>query len=221
MNTELPCLGTPKLCHSCSSGAEQVILDLPRDYWLLSSAIARTAGTADGPTSANKPKSTPPINLLIDAVRTRLVYSAALWEEILRDHCQLSTRRAGTVRQRWSIVQSVRILAPRVELLAALPHTDGYFDGVECGLVRRNGLEGLRSLVRLHDGVQRILGYTPVIVRLPGLCSCGGQRLRREVGSETVDCPDCGGRWTYAEYTANVRLSVTIAQDRPLTTRLV
>lgn len=190
------------------SASREAIEALPLDYAELTSAIGSRPTPPDGPGAPNKPASTPPINLAIDTLRSRIVYTAAAWEEILRDHCRLSARREGTVRESWSIVQSVRVIAPRVDLLATLPHTDGYFDGAECGLVRRNGLEGLRSLLRLHTLTDDILGRGAITVRLPGLCRCGAEQLRRDVGADTVYCAACAGRWPHAEYLAHVRMSV-------------
>lgn len=198
----------PRICQTCLGELEQMIRALPDDHQHLTNAIGRRTQTADGPANANKPQSTPPINLQIDAVRTRLVYTAALWEEILRDHCRLSPRRTGTMREKQSLIQSVRILAPRINVLAALPQTDGYFNGPECGMVRRDGMEGLRDMARLHTGIQHTLGHTTATIRLPGICSCGAQQLTRQTGTDTVTCTACGGAWTYAEYTANIRMLI-------------
>lgn len=199
-------LGPWDLCWHCHGAIEATILELPRDVYDLSQAIGRHNAPPERSGAHAKPGSKPPINLLIDALRSQIVYTASVWEEIVRDHDNLSPRRSGAMREMSSIVGSVQILAPRVDLLAALPPSDGYFDGVEAGLVTRRGFDGLRRLVGLHDLVRRILGHGPAVVRLPGTCRCGAATLRRESGSDTVWCDTCEGRWTYDDYTRFVRL---------------
>lgn len=193
-------------CSTCLSGAKDLVRGLVGDFGALSAEIGRRERPTDG-VRAGKPKSTPPINLHIDALRTHIVYSAGLWEEIVRDHCGLSPRRAGAVPERRSLIRSVRILAPRIDVLVALSPVDGYFDGPERGRVRCSGVAGLRRLGRLHAAVERILGTGPIEVRLPGQCRCGAEgTLRRAVGSETVSCTACDGRWTYDDYSRYVQL---------------
>lgn len=199
-------MGPWDLCWHCSGLVEAAVLELPRDVYDLSQAIARHNAPQERSGATNKPGSKPPINLLIDALRSQIVYTASVWEEVVRDHANLPPRRAGAMREGPSIVCSVRILAPRVDLLAALPHADGYFDGTEAGIVRRRGMDGIRRLVGLHEIVRRALGHTTSVVRLPGACACGAEALRREHGSDTVWCDICERRWTYDDYTRFVRL---------------
>lgn len=198
--------GHPEVCQTCTSEIREVITKLPGDYDLLTEAIGTRPQPDQGPPPANKPTSSPPINLHIDATRTRLVYTAALWEEITRDHNHLPPRPTGTMREKQSLIQSVRILAPRIDMLATLPETDGYFDGPEYGMVRRNGMGGLRDLLRQHQQIQQTLGQTPITIQLPGICPCGAAQLTRQTGSDTVECAACQTRWTYTEYTAEVLL---------------
>lgn len=202
-------MGRGALCPDCSDHAESLLLALPRDVHLLSAAIAERPSAQEGPGAPNKPHSTPPINLLIDALRSQIVYTASVWEEVVRDHAHLSPRRTGAMRAGASIVSSVRILAPRVDLLVALPHLDGYFDGVESGLVRRDGMGGLRRLLDLHHLAMRAVGHTAVVIRLPGACPrCDDGTLRRDAGSDTVYCARCAGRWPYGDYQRWVQLVI-------------
>lgn len=196
------------ICWACSESAEAALVDLVDDFDDLSAVIGMRGRTPDGVgIHATKPRSAPPINLLIDELRSRLVYSAAVWEEIVRDHCGLSVRGPGAVRERWSLLHSVSILAPRVDVLVTLAEVDGYFDGDQ--LEKRTGMDGLTSLVRMHHTVGRVLGVAAVVVRLPGECpKCSTSALRREIGSDTVWCAGCSQSWTYADYTLHARLLI-------------
>jgi hypothetical protein len=186
------------VCVSCLDGLEAAIRELPKDVHDLGAAIGERGGcTADAFKSPNKPESKPPINLFIDALRSRIVYTASVWEEVVREHAQLSPGRTGGMREGYSIVQSVRILAPRTDLLIALPPTDGYFDGVD----------GAGRLHRLHTLVREVLGYDVPVIRVPGICPCGAATLRRQHGSDTVWCETCEHRMPLSAYWKQVQMA--------------
>lgn len=183
--------------------ASVVIASLPRDFYDLSQAVERRSGVPDGPSPPGRPTSRPPMNLLIDAIRTHIVYTAAIWEEVVRNHEKLTERRPGSMREGPSIVLSATILAPRADVFAALPATVGYFNGVEHGPVSRRGVDGVRRLLGLHKLARTAVGLTEVTYRLPGECAnrhCRAQTLRRAVGTDTVWCDTCQQRWTYDDY---------------------
>lgn len=202
---ETGCWGRSGLCQTCERKTERIVGQLPASVQQLTLSLARACAPSDGPAPPNKPASTPPINLTIDALRTEIVYTAAIWEEIVRENQNLSPRRKGSMRDGISIRTSVAILKPRTALLATLPAAEGYFHGVEAEPSRRTGLEGLRRLVLLWDLTREALGLTRIEIALPGHCpDCGAPALRRYDAGSTVWCEACRGRWPYAEYTAYV-----------------
>lgn len=215
-----PCFGPPRArqgcamghqgpCPDCQDAAAGIVRRLPDDFDALSLVVGTRTQTASESAAPGKPGSRPPINVAIDALRTHVVYSAALWEEILRDHCQLSPRRTGAMREKQSLIQSVRIIAPRIDVLTTLPPIDGYFNGPEYGLVRRDGMGGIKHLLRLHQTIRRTLGLEPVTTTLPGHCpTCDTQALTKEDGADTVHCGHCGNRHPYSDYTRYTQLLI-------------
>jgi hypothetical protein len=200
------------LCPACERRTEQIVAELPQSVQVLTLSLARTRAPCDGPAPPNKPASVPPINLAIEALRSEIVYTAALWEEIIRESQNLSPRRRGSMRDAVSIRTSVAILSPRTVTLAQLPAVEAYHRGVEAEPCQRTGLEGLRRLVDLWDLTHQAAGLARVEIALPGHCpACDAPALRRHQGADTVWCECCHGRWPYNEYAAHVACQVGAA----------
>ena len=111
------------------------------------------------------------------------------------------------------IVHAVRILAPRVEVLARIPpvqmvsypradpDTAVRFRGVELSYIP--GAQGLLDLSRAHQRARTMLGLTEPVYELPGYCrnrGCARPALRVKDGSDTVWCDHCGARMTRDDY---------------------
>jgi hypothetical protein len=111
------------------------------------------------------------------------------------------------------IVHAVRILTPRVEVLARIPavqmvsypradhDTAVRFRSVELSYV--TGAQGLLDLVHAHQRARTVLGLTEPVYELPGYCrarACGRPALRVKDGSDTVWCDVCGAVMTRDDY---------------------
>lgn len=170
----------------------------------------RIAGTADPST---------PMRLTVDELQRDIAWTLAVWEPPVREAARLSPERTVGVRPGWAVATAVDVIAPRVHLLAALPLTCGYADGLAAGPVERDGVYAVASLRALHRRAQSMLGLTRLVVRLPGGCSgCGATALERENGSDDVRCGHCGRRWSGEDYRRYVGLELAALARPPAET---
>lgn len=203
------------LCAECRIVAARDIWALKLDYrdleqWLPRGGGAggqRVAGTVDPPT---------PLRLTVDELQRDIAWTLGVWEPVVRELAGLAPERTIGVRQGWAVSTAVDVIAPRVRLLANVPLTWGYADGLDAGLVERDGLHAIASLRLLHRRARAMLGLSRLVVRLPGECSgCGAVALEREGGSDSVICGHCRRRWSEDEYRRYVGLLVAEMAPAP------
>jgi hypothetical protein len=200
-DTAAPCEGTRVLCGDCVNVISREVRLLRLDYADLARCMARRPGGMDTKISGTSPASTPPIDLTTEATRREIHWTLTTWEPVVREVAGLPPERTRGVRGSWAVSTAVSVIAPRIALLASLPPTWGYADGLDAGPVERDGVYAVSQLRRLHGRARRILGLTSRVVSLPGECSgCGAWSLRRDDGSETVYCKDCERTWSVDDY---------------------
>lgn len=202
------CQGSPvrgPLCVDCLTVAHREIRSLVLDYRDLAQRLVPTAGV--GMRISGTPDPVAPMNLDIDALMSAIVWTLTVWEPPVREAARLPPMPDGAVRGGFAVASAVRVIAPRVDVLAALPPTWGFADGWAAGPVERDGVAAVDSLRELHRRARHVLGLTRLVHRLPGACSgCGLSALRRDDGSDTVRCDGCGRRWTHDDYQRYVGL---------------
>lgn len=201
------------LCEECILVSGREIYALKLDYrdlaqWLPPGAggmTQRVAGTSEPAV---------PLRLAVDALQRDIAWTLTAWEPVVREISNLAPERVRGVRQGWAVSTAVDVIAPRVRVLSRVGPMWGGFDGLDAGLVERDGVYAVASLRRLHRRAVTALGLTRHVVRLPGVCSyCGAGALEREP-TDLVRCGNCQRRWTPEEYRRYVAMElVTAAED--------
>lgn len=201
------------LCRDCEYESEREIRLLPYDYVDLSQLIVRRGGTTETKIARPKPSSIPPIDVEIEALRAGIAWQLNVWEPHVRWSAGLPLRPSGPVRQGWRVQAATDVIAPRTQLLAALPDTWCYADGAEADPLFCTGAEAILRLRALHRRARAVAGLTRRIFTLPGDCpNCGGLALRRQDGADRVYCAVCRGQWPYEQYTRWVNVVVNDRQ---------
>lgn len=198
------------LCADCELDAAREVAGLGRDHDDLGALIARRDVACDvRVTTSGEPAV--PLDLAVDALMRDIAWSLALWEDPVREAAGLTPAPTYPCRPAWTVGRALRVLTPRVSLLAALPAMWCYADGVDQACVERSGFDGLCALRRLHSRAFTVLGLSSPLVRLPGACPrCGTEALTRESAAEAVNriharvlCAHCGMKIeadAYADY---------------------
>lgn len=201
---------TRALCEDCERVAHSDVSLLRYDYVDLSQLIARQDAPGDAKIARPKPRSTPPINLDVDALRSEIATTLWIWEQPVRWAVGLPPRPpAGATRDGWTVDHAVRVIAPRVQVLAALPEIGAYHDGRDQPMAWVDGLTGLTRLRDLHRRSRHHTGLLARNVALPGECpKCAAHALSRRDGTEAVTCGNCRGSWSYEEYSRYVMLVI-------------
>jgi hypothetical protein len=210
-----PALDRCPLCRECLAVAARDVAALTLDYRDLAQLLppggtamaARVSGTTTPPI---------PLDLGVDALQRDIAWTVCAWEPAVRERAGLPAEVTRGVRPGWAVAAAVAVIAPRVDVLASLPPTLCRADGLDAGLVERDGVYAVASLRALHRRARSALGLSRSVVRLPGTCaSCGAEALERESGSDWVRCGHCAGRLTADEYRAYVGLAVAQPRATP------
>lgn len=197
------------LCAGCLDRAEADIRALRDDHARLRGLLVPGQGGMRAWVSGGGAAGVP-IALHIEALRSDIAHGLTTWEPAVREAAGLPAEAVGPVREGWAVAAAVRVIAPRVAILASLPPVWTYAEGVECGPVERDGVWAVARLRRLHGRARATLGTGRLIEALPGECSrCGATALRRADGTETVWCDACDQRWTWDDYRRYVGLMLT------------
>jgi hypothetical protein len=202
------------ICDSCANSAANDISALPLDYFDLMRDCARPIGASDVKISRPDPHGFPLVDVFVDELCSDIHWTLTVWEVPVREAARLAPETTARVRPGWAVSAAAGLLAAHVRVLASLPATVGYADGLAAGPVTRSGRYGITCLRTLHRRARARLGITRRVFRLPGECSsCSAWAFRRSDGGDTVWCESCGGRWTYDDYRRYVTLTVTSMGD--------
>jgi len=195
------------LCESCLTSSTRDIRSLALDFRDLSMNLARQGTAFRTSMVSESAELAVPMRLSVDELMREIAWQLQVWEPPVREAARLSPERTVGVRMGWAVAEAVAVIAPRVDVLAALPPTWGLAEGIDAGPVEHDGVWAVGALVGLHRRARSMLGLTRLITRLPGECSaCGATALQRESGSETVQCAVCWEAWTHDDYRRYVGL---------------
>jgi ribosomal protein L37AE/L43A len=195
------------ICQWCADNAAADIAALPADYVDLKQDLERRCGMSETKIARPNPTSVEPIDLFVDELCADIAWTLTVWEIPVREAARLAPE-ARQVRPGVAVAAAAALLSTHIEVLAALPATVGYADGLAAGPVLRSGRDGIDALRKLHARARTRLGITLRVFRLPGDCSrCGRWALRRLDGSNTVWCDNCRQTWTYDDYCKYVNLT--------------
>lgn len=196
-------------CDDCLDAAARDVRALALDYRDLAQSLPRSSSSALTQRVAGTADASTPLALHVDELQRMIHWTLTTWEPAVREAAGLGPERIHNVRLGWAVTTAVTIIAPRVDILAELPLTCCFADGLEAGPVERTGAYGLWSLRSLHARSSTVLGLTRLVHTLPGECSrCGMPTLRRDDGSDAVRCDNCGCRWTAEDYRRYVGLEL-------------
>lgn len=199
------------LCPACVDAAGRDIGRLSWDYLDLAQRLPGGSGASLTGRISGTPDAMSPLELEVDALMAEIHWTLTVWEPPVREAARLPPERTHGVRDGWAVRAAVNVIGPRVDVLAALPPTWGFADGLDAGPVLRDGLHAVASLCRLHRRSRVALGLTRLTHVLPGDCSgCGAAALRRDDGSDTVWCALCHRSWTYDDYRRYVCLILEV-----------
>ncbi|WP_370944039.1 hypothetical protein AB5J62_33700 [Amycolatopsis sp. cg5] len=201
------------LCDACTRHLRQAIVDMPRDYLDLETAIT---GTCDGLRQlvAGTPELPVPISLTIAALQAELLHEAQCWAESVADVLGIDwdTQAAQRSRPGRVLERAKRVLTGGLSAFLALRgavHT-GWSYG-EWITLDRDGLDGALVLLDLHHRARALTGQTRLIEQVPTPCPrCEQQALQRVNGSDTFTCAACGRPYSWDEY----RKLCTLLADR-------
>lgn len=203
------------LCDPCLDVASRDINALVLDYRDLEQRLPAGGSILSTRVSGGATDASTPLNLHVEELQAAIAWTLTAWEPPVREAARLPPERVDRVRSGWAVATAVRVIGPRVDVLAALPLTCGFADGLAAGPVERDGVDAVASLIGLHRRARSMLGLTTRVVRLPGAClDCGAAALERADGADAVGCAVCGQWRTGEEYRRYVAMAVGSVQDR-------
>lgn len=191
------------LCHTCTRQLHRAIVDMPRDYLDLESALT---GIRDGlrQVVGGTPELPVPISLTIEAAQAELLHEAQCWAESTAEVIGVwwDTQRAQHSRPGIVLERAKRLLTGGLSAFLALRNV--VHTAWACGewvTLDRDGLDGAIVLFDLHHRARTLTGLTRLVNRLPTPCPrCERVALERADGSETITCAACGRPYTWNEY---------------------
>lgn len=187
------------LCEICLRVGERAVHLLVYDYVDLAQQMARSGAGAEH-VSGTMEASTP-LDLGIEALQRAIWLLSTTWEQILREHQQLSDAPTVGVRDGWAVQHAGRVISPRIRELVSLPAVTVMPYGPDGEPAEQSGAQALLAITRLHSRCRSALGLTRLTHELPGQCSgCGLPALRRDDGTETVYCANCAAWWSWEDY---------------------
>lgn len=201
------------LCDGCLDVVGRDVRALVLDYRDLAQLLA--PGAKARPVVSGTTDAAVPLDLGVDTLMRDIAWTLAVWEPPVREAAGLCPERVRGVRAGWAVATAVSVLAARIELLAGLPPTWGYADGLDAGPVERDGVYAAASMRALHRRARSALGLSRLVVRLPGPCStCGATWLQRDPGEDGARCPVCNASWSGDDYAKYVGLQLAARRER-------
>lgn len=205
------------LCQGCRDQLRGDLNLLRYDYVDLTQLIP-SADTRNeiGKIYRPKPESKPPINTAVYNLRAQIAWFVAILAGEIRRHLGAGDLRTDLpVREGYALDHNVRWLAERVDDIAAMPATDGYFDASMWEKVQLDGPAMVGQIRALHRSARRMCGTDPRCVTLPGFCpDCNTPSLRRyDDNVDKIWCVRCKLQMDAAEYGRTVRLQIPVPRN--------
>lgn len=188
---------TRALCHACHSRASVEINLLRYDYLDLTNQLPVKDQRNEVQIFRPKPESRPPMDLEVFSLRTEIV------QAVVRAATVAGWRsNAAGVREGFALDVAASALRARLDDLAEVGVTEGWWNG-RTGLCEAlSGPEVLMRLGALHRRARRLTGVDSPILRIPGDCPscCAAALRRREDNTEWIWCSSCGAQLTRSRY---------------------
>lgn len=189
------------ICDTCARHVERAIAELPASYTRLNAILGH--GSTVGGEPVRMTRELPiPIRVHVEALQREIVTETEAWAASVADVLHVEWTPAGGVRPGWTLDRACHLLSASQSAFFALRDVKHIlWDGDERYIAVRDGLDGALSLLRLQHRVRIVLGAARLVHRLPVPCPrCEAMALEREDGTESIDCTDCGTRYTWDEY---------------------
>ncbi|PZG10294.1 hypothetical protein C1I95_28140, partial [Micromonospora craterilacus] len=210
---------THPYCDPCITAAQRDVRMLAWDWVDLAQqqypTLSQALSANSGPGQAEPPIL---IREAPDALQREIHHVVTTWETVVRIHARLSTPPELT-RHGPAVHRAVKILAPRVRMLAQLGPTAVYPTGFEDDPTDMTGADAVAHLCWLRARSRAMLGWTHRSRWVPGDCwACPGRDAddedgplfrsepRYEVGvfggpmESRVHCARCGQDRSEADY---------------------
>ncbi|MEV2239506.1 hypothetical protein [Micromonospora sp. NPDC049891] len=194
------------LCDPCLTAAHRDIRNLIYDYVDLEQLQAPTLSQALNMQPAGKAAPPMPLNGAAEALQAEIVHVATTWEDVVRDHTNLTPRPGGTIRPGAALQTAITTLTTHLRALASVEAADVYPTGCEDTPTTLTGWEAIHHLQHLHQRARGMLGRTHRTTHLPGTCSgCGQDQLHRDEPRHAEDpcdvyCAACHTTWPHDDY---------------------
>lgn len=208
------------LCFHCLESAERDVRALVLDYRDLEQHLPPSLGVwGDGLPRGTSSRPLP-LNEHVLNLQHEIWWLTDAWDAVVRDASRLSDKPPRT-RAGWAVQQSVAILAPRLDVLAAVTSVEMWdYPGAvvvtdRCSPVA--GWQGVLDLAALHRRARSALGLSNDRPALLVGVRCRGcdvkSKLTRDHDSGEVWCRACGQRYTAEEYTRWTAMLVAEQQE--------
>ncbi len=190
-------------CRTCTRQVERALGELPRDYVQLNVILGKGTTVGGEPSTVRMTKDLPvPLRLHIEALQRDMVRESVHWAYSTAQVLRSGFTPRPDMRPGWLLDRACTLLsgAPTAFLnLRDAKHT--LWEYGHRVTVARDGYDGALSFLRLHHKARLFTGQVRLVHRLPVPCPrCEAMALEREDGTDTIDCTDCGRRYTFDEY---------------------
>ncbi|WP_433078901.1 hypothetical protein ACQP1P_38655 [Dactylosporangium sp. CA-052675] len=193
------------LCFWCLEAAERDVRALVLDYRDLEQHIPRgSSARGDGMPHARQVDAALPIDEDAFDLQREIWWVVTAWEDVVREAAALPMVGDWAKRRRdgLAVVEAVRVLAPRLEVLCRVTEAEMWGYPGTAGATVVPGWQGVLDLAALHRRARGVLGLGRddgeliVGVACP---ACGiRSKLRRSV--DGVSCGGCKTRLETADY---------------------
>lgn len=193
------------LCFWCLEAAERDVRALPLDYRDLEQHIPLALGRrSNGMPAARQVDAALPLNEDAFDLQREIWWAATAWEEVVRDAAGLPMVGQWAKRRRdgVAVVEAVRVLAPRLDVLAKVVEAEMWGYPGTSGTTLIPGWRGVLDLAALHRRARGALGLsTPRRELCQGVpCrACGLKALYRQ-DEGAVRCDGCARLYDRGDY---------------------
>lgn len=185
------------LCLACERYGRYAIGKLPEDYTILSLNIGKGSSGFGAGIPSHRAEAPIPIRVDIDALMARMRRVLLTWERDVRYAARLSVVPPWGVRHGVEIDRATGILVEHYSVLLALQLPHSALDGIDA----------VMELTDLHHRYRKLIGEAALwewrelpCPSSPFSDGCGAQSLGFWVGTNRVECVECGWSCTLDEY---------------------
>lgn len=211
------------VCLACERHGEFVIMQLPGDWFALSSELAKPlVGFSTAEVRVKQVEAPLVLRVEIDEAMRRIVWALETWEIEVRRRVKLSAIPEGRCRPHATVLRAADLLANHYSALLALEPVKhvAYSGALEVG----DGLDAIAELVGVHHRSRLLTGESRVWEKRRVPCpppvlnergeltrggGCGQETLGEWIGEGTlghriIQCSNCGWQCTIEQYSTYV-----------------